>query len=81
MPDQDRVRTNLHIPSPKNKKELQSFLGACNQYRRFMEKYAALMNPFRDLLGKNKKIVWTESHQHALEQMGEQFSRLVILSH
>ena len=36
----DKVEAIMRFPEPKNIKQLQSFLGLCNFYRKFQENYA-----------------------------------------
>ena len=56
--DQDKVKSILDWPSPKNLKELQSFLGLCNYYRKFIKNFAGKMEPLRKLLKKNNGFIW-----------------------
>ena len=71
-------------PAPTNIKELQTFLGFCNFYRRFISGYASIVQPLLMLLrgggsggrGKKKKIhkdsvpwSWGEKQQQAFEDI------------
>jgi hypothetical protein len=48
----------LEWPTPTNEeKQLQSFLGLANNYRRFIPGFAAFINFFHFLLKKNVKYV------------------------
>ena len=42
-PSQEKVESIQKFPTPKNKKQLQSFLGLCNYYQKFQKNYV-LMN-------------------------------------
>ncbi len=44
---------------PGNVKDLQTFLGICNFYRRFIKGFADITKPLTDLLKKDKKFEWT----------------------
>jgi len=41
--DKDKVKSVVEWPTPKNLNELQSFLGLCNFYRRFIKNFAETM--------------------------------------
>lgn len=41
------------FPCPRNKKELQSFIGFCNFYRKFANHHASLISPLIDLIKKD----------------------------
>ena len=49
--DPDKVATIRDWPVPKNLKELQSFLGLANFFRRFVQGYSTLTAPLTDLCG------------------------------
>ena len=38
----DKVESIMKFPEPKNIKQLQSFLGLCNVYRKFQRNYAQI---------------------------------------
>jgi uncharacterized membrane protein YfbV (UPF0208 family) len=44
--------------TPRNRKELQRFLGIINYYLIFVNKITDLLSPFYKLLGKDTKFVW-----------------------
>ena len=41
-PSQDKIEAIQQFPTPKNKKQLQSFLGICNYDRKFQRNYSEL---------------------------------------
>ena len=65
----DRVKAIREMPTPKNKRELQAFLGMVNYYRVFVKNFASLADPLYSLLRKNVHFVWTESQTQALESL------------
>ena len=52
-------------PTPKTKKQLQSFLGMINYYRRFIKDVAKISAPLNKLLQKNVRFIWTEECEQA----------------
>jgi hypothetical protein len=55
-------------PQPQNKREVQSFLGFANFYRRFVQSYAKVAHPLHSLTG-NDPFVWTNDHTEAFERL------------
>ena len=62
----DAVRT---FPVPKNQRDVRSFLGLANFYRRFCKDFAKIANPLNKLLQKNTKFVWTDQAQIAFDSL------------
>jgi hypothetical protein len=56
-------------PIPTTVKEVRSFLGFGNFYRRFIKGFSELAQPLNDLLKKDKKFEWTPNQQHAFETL------------
>ena len=55
-------------PVPKKKKDVQSFLGFINFYRRFVRNFSSVARPLHDLT-KDAPWEWTEKHQQAFDQL------------
>jgi hypothetical protein len=51
--DKEKVQAIRDWPIPKNLKELQSFIGLINYYRRYVEGYVKIMEPMFRLLKKD----------------------------
>ncbi|XP_011697582.1 PREDICTED: uncharacterized protein LOC105455741 [Wasmannia auropunctata] len=80
-PDPEKIKVIQEIPEPRNRLQLQKFVGVCNYYRRFSEKHAKLIHPFRDLLSIKNEWKWTEDHKKAFEQIKQSFLNYVYLKH
>ena len=52
-------------PSPENVKDLQTFLGLCNYYAKFIPGYAHIATPLYALLRKNVPWTWSDKHENA----------------
>ena len=52
--DLDKTHKLREWPVPASVKEVQSFLGLCNYFRRFIPKYSEIARPLTDLTAKNK---------------------------
>lgn len=80
-PDPERLSTIAEFPCPKDKRQLQAFLGVCGYYRRFSVRHADFICPFRDLLSNGTKWQWNETHSNAFKDLKNNFLRSVTLSH
>lgn len=58
-------------PTPTNKKEVQSFLGFANFYRRFIANFSHHARPLFDLTKKDTPFVWAEEAQGAFAKLKE----------
>ena len=78
----ERVLDIKKTPPPTTVKELQSFLGMINYYRRFLPQAAHHLTPLFDLLrGKPKTIAWTASHQTAFDAIKDALAAAALLHH
>ena len=57
------------FPAPKNIKEVRSFLGLTNYYRRFIRDYSKLAAPMYGLLRQDVTFDWTSKCQTAFEDL------------
>ena len=68
-PDPEAVTKIQEWLPPRNKGELQSFLGFVNYYRDFVPFHAAKVQPMQELLKKNQHFYWEERHQEAFDSV------------
>ena len=66
-------------PTPTKVKDVRSFLGFANYYRRFIGNYSNIAWPLIDLTKKNKEWRWTPSCQKAFDKPKEEFSKQPVL--
>ena len=62
----DAVRT---FPVPKTQRDVRSFLGLCNFYRRYVENFSKIAAPLNRLLEKDKPFKWTEACQNSFDSL------------
>ncbi|XP_028418795.1 uncharacterized protein K02A2.6-like [Dendronephthya gigantea] len=66
-PSPKKVEAMLKLEDPNNKKELQSWLGIVNYYRKFIPNMSTMVQPLTDLLANNVEWVWTEECANACQ--------------
>lgn len=80
-PNPARLDITRNFLEPRNKRNLQQFLGCCNYYRQFSIHYAKYVEPFRELLRKDSVWRWTDEHRQHYLAFKENFLRTVTLRH
>jgi hypothetical protein len=80
-PKEESVDKIVDMPQPKTKKQVRSFLGAINYYRKFIPHCAELMAPLSDLTKKSapNNIEWTQELGESFKQLKEALSKTPIL--
>ncbi len=66
-------------PTPTTVKQVRSFLGFGNYYRKFISGFAHLARPLHELTKKNKIWTWTAECQVAFELLKERFTSAPVL--
>nr|AKD28118.1 pol polyprotein [Glypta fumiferanae] len=80
-PAPQKLEIIMNFEAPKNKKQLQQFLGVCNYYRKFNVRHSSSVDKLRELLTKNVPWIWTQAHGEAFENMKKDFGRSITLKH
>ncbi|KAG1941073.1 interleukin-1 receptor accessory protein-like 1-A [Pimephales promelas] len=65
--------------TPTSVQELQSFLGLCNYYMRFVAKFAEITTPLTMLLKKGSSFSWEEEQKKAFEHLKRSLTTAPIL--
>ena len=78
--DPEKIRSVVEWPTPKNVKEVQSFLEFANFYRKFIEKYSKIATPLTELTKKDTKFEWSSEAQRSFEELKKRFTSQPILS-
>ena len=77
--DKNKAKAIREAQPPRNKKELQSFLGQVNYVRRFIANLAGKTKEFSDLLKlrNEENFKWEEKHQLAFEKINGYLTSLL----
>jgi len=78
--DPDRIQAILHMPHPRNIKELQGFLGKINFLRRFIPNLAELSRLLNNMLKKDSKVKWTVEANQAFEGIKMALTQTPVLT-
>lgn len=78
-PADSKVTAIHNAPRPRNKQELQAFLGLLNFYNSFLKDKATVAEPLHRLLDKNSKWSWTTVHDNAFKQVKKLLSSESVL--
>jgi hypothetical protein len=77
--DPAKVQGIMKWPRPTKVKEIQSFLGFCNFYRRFIHDYSKIAHPLFQLTKKDTPFVWTTDTQAAFDTLIHAFTTAPVL--
>ncbi|CCO34909.1 Retrotransposable element Tf2 155 kDa protein type 2 [Rhizoctonia solani AG-1 IB] len=79
--EQKKVKAIQEWPEPKNVKQVQSFLGFANFYRRFVHDFSCLARPPTPLTQKDQPWVWEAAQKEAFQQIKIAISQEPVLAH
>ena len=77
----EKVKTILDWPTPRKVKDIQSFLGFANFYRRFIYNYSEIVLPLNRLTRKGVEWNWTNDCQESFDALKHAFTNAPILAH
>ncbi|GFV85035.1 retrovirus-related Pol polyprotein from transposon 17.6 [Trichonephila clavipes] len=69
--DKDKSVSINDFPVPTDQKQIKSFLGCCNFYRRYIKNFAKRALPLTNLLRKDTPFEWTSETQEAFDDIKE----------
>ena len=78
--DPRKVQAIVEWDTPRNVKDVQSFLEFANFYRRFIKEYSKIVEPLTSLTHKDKKFMWNPEAQKAFEELKQRFTESPILA-
>ena len=77
--DPGKLKGIREWPVPKNVKQVRSWLGFGNFYRKFIRGFSHLAQPLNQLLKKDQPFIWTEEAQQAFDDMKKCFTEEPVL--
>ena len=80
-PSTEKTRAIVDWPTPSSQKEVRSFLGLANFYRRFIPHFSTVAAPLNTLTSSKAAFKWTDEHQVAFSKLKEALSSSPILDY
>jgi len=77
--EQEKIKAVKEWKTPTRVKDVESFLGFANFYRRFIHNFSHTAKPLNELKGK-KEWKWEEEHQKVFEELKEKITSQSVLS-
>jgi hypothetical protein len=77
--DRDKIKAIQERKPPTNVKQLRSFLGATNFYRKFLISYSNITAPLHKLTSQQNKWIWSQECQEAFDLLKKKFIEYPIL--
>ena len=78
---EDKVKIIQDWPEPRKVKDIQSFLGFANFYRRFIANYSDIVIPLTRLTRKNTPWLFSDSAREAFNNLKKAFTTAPVLTH
>ena len=78
-PSSEKIRAIMEIPEPRNKKELQRFMGTVNYLGKFISNLSGINQPLRQLLEKNVEWHWEDSQKKSFNELKKAITTAPVL--
>lgn len=77
--DENTIKTILDWSTPTTVREVLSFLGFANFYRRFIMEYSKIATPLTHITRKDQAFTWGKEAQQAFDELKRRFTTQPIL--
>lgn len=77
--DPKKIAAITEWPTPQNVKEVESFIGFSNFYRRFIPNFSGIARPLHELTKKDVVFDWTPERQKSFDTLKTLFTTAPIL--
>ena len=78
-PTEAKLKAVRDGAKPQNVRDIRSFLGFANYYKRFVKNFAGAVGPLTDLTRKNVRWQWGPYQRQAFEQMKNALCTVLVL--
>jgi hypothetical protein len=79
--EKEKIKAVTEWKEPNTVKQLQSFLGFANFYRRFVNNFSSIAKPLTGLTRKDKKWEWGSAEQEAFDGIKREITKDPVLVH
>lgn len=80
LPDDAKISAIKNFPKPKNVKAVQSFIGLCNYYRKFIKNFSQIARPLHEITKKDN-FFWTDDQEDSFETLKQKLTNPPVLAH
>ena len=80
-PDPLRVKAIKEFPTPKNTKDVKSFLGLAGCYWKFIPQFSKIAKPLNELLKKDQKWRWEQEQIEVFHLLQDALSREPVFNY
>ncbi|KAL5562459.1 hypothetical protein UlMin_032206 [Ulmus minor] len=77
--DKSKIELISKLPTPKNVKDIRSFLGHAGFYRRFIQNFSAISRPLCNLLSKDTEFKWNPECEEAFKTLVSKLTTAPIM--
>ena len=78
--DPSKVEAILSRQLPTTVREIRSFLGLAEYYRRFVEGFSRLSGPLTALTQKNADFVWSDKCERSFQELKNRLTTTPVLA-
>ncbi len=79
--DPDKIESIKTWPTPKNTKQVRSFLGLCSYYRRYIRSFSEIASPLFKLTEKNRFFDWNNDAENSFRKLKDSLTQAPILAY
>ena len=80
-PAQNKVTAILQMPSPRSKKEVQSFIGMINYLSKFSPRLTEIAEPIKELVKEKVPFNWGPEHEESFAMLKREISKAPVLAY
>lgn len=80
-PDDSKLLAVKNFPRPTSVKHIQSFVGLCSYYRKYIKNFAIFAHPLHEATKKSTGFVWEIEQEEAFQALKEKLSTAPVLHH
>ena len=78
--DPTKIQVVTEWQTPRNVKEVRSFLGLAGYYRMFVEGFSSIARPMTHLLKKDNKFEWTLKCKESFQELKKRLTTAPVLA-
>ena len=80
-PTQNKVTAIVQMPSPRSKKEVQSFISMINYLSKFSPRLTEISEPIRELIKEKVPFNWGPEHEESFTMLKNEISKAPVLAY